>query len=99
MTRQQTTRPPAYRDAHAMYLEVLRASGQINMFGAAPHLAAAFDLPKREARQIVEYWAASYAVDAEQVGGDHVSPAQPPDRDDPGVRDHAEAMRQHEATR
>ena len=99
MTQQQTTKPPSYRDAHGIYLEVLRASGAINMFGAPRHLATAFDLPKREAMEIVEYWTATYAVDAELVGGDHVSQASPPDRDDPSVRDHAEAMRQHEDSR
>ena len=94
MTRQQ--KPEAYRTAHGMYLEVLRASGQINMFAAGFHLATAFDLPKRAAREIVQYWAASVDDSPFHAG---IATTVPPDRDDPGVTDLPAAMRQHEDTR
>lgn len=42
------------------YLEQLRESGDVNMFGAAPYLASEFDLDKSEARQILSAWMESY---------------------------------------
>ena len=38
----------------------LRESGAINMFGAAPDLAAAFDLSRHEARDILLKWMESF---------------------------------------
>lgn len=35
------------------FLDDLRESGQINMFGAAPYLRDAFDISKSEAREFV----------------------------------------------
>jgi hypothetical protein len=42
------------------YLERLRESGITNMFGAAPYLANAFNIPKDEARKILSAWMQSY---------------------------------------
>ena len=42
------------------YLNQLRESGAINMFGAAPDLAAAFDLSRHEARDILLKWMESF---------------------------------------
>lgn len=42
------------------YLEDLKESGQINMFGAAPYIAEVFDLNKRQAREILSEWMNSY---------------------------------------
>jgi hypothetical protein len=42
------------------YLNALRESGSINMFGAAPHLAAAFSLSNSQARDILLKWMESY---------------------------------------
>jgi hypothetical protein len=42
------------------FLEDLRESGQINMFGAAPVLQEAFGLNKYEAREILADWMKSY---------------------------------------
>jgi hypothetical protein len=42
------------------YLDNLRASGVTNMFGAAPYLADAFDLGKKEARSILSKWMTTY---------------------------------------
>ncbi len=38
------------------YLNRLRESGATNMFGAAPYLEMEFDLPRREAKQVLMDW-------------------------------------------
>lgn len=38
------------------YLNIMRDSGSINMFGAAPHLAEEFGLDRREAKQVLLEW-------------------------------------------
>lgn len=43
-----------------IYLERLRRSGIVNMFGATPYLAAAFGLSKDEARAILSDWMQKY---------------------------------------
>lgn len=55
-----TTRPPTVTDEHLEYLDALRESGAVNMFGAAPHLAREFGLPTREARHVLTYWMESF---------------------------------------
>ena len=43
------------------FLNDLRDSGKTNMFGAAPYLQSAFDLEKREAREILTRWMKSFS--------------------------------------
>lgn len=43
-------------DRYFAYLNALRESGAINMFGAAPHLAMAFSLTKQESTDILLKW-------------------------------------------
>ena len=43
------------------FLNNLRDSGKTNMFGAAPYLQSAFDLEKREAREILTRWMKSFS--------------------------------------
>lgn len=38
------------------FLNDLRASGRINMFGAAPYLQSTFELTRDEARNILKEW-------------------------------------------
>ena len=38
------------------YLDLLRESGETNMFGASPYLQEAFDLGRHEARNILSAW-------------------------------------------
>ena len=38
------------------YLNRLRESGEVNMFGAAPYLEMEFDLDRREAKQVLMDW-------------------------------------------
>ena len=42
------------------YLMVLRDSGKINMFGAAPYLQKEFGLSASEARDILGKWMSSF---------------------------------------
>jgi hypothetical protein len=44
-----------FRD-YMQFLTKLRDSGKTNMFGAAPYLQQAFDLEKKEARELLAYW-------------------------------------------
>ena len=46
-----------------IYLENLRRSGEINMFGARPYLEAAFGLSKQEAIKILADWMRNYNPD------------------------------------
>lgn len=43
-----------------IYLEELRRSGEINMYGARPYLMEAFGLDKREATKILSDWMKNY---------------------------------------
>lgn len=38
------------------YLDELRDSGEVNMFGAAPYVASNFFISKHEARQVLAEW-------------------------------------------
>jgi len=42
------------------YLDVLRETGVTNMFGAAPYLENAFDLSRKEAREVLAEWMNSF---------------------------------------
>jgi hypothetical protein len=48
------------KDEHKQYLDELRESGAINMFGARPYLMEAFGLDKREAGEILKEWMDSF---------------------------------------
>jgi len=43
------------------WLDRLRDSGRVNMFGAAPILAEEFDLSRSEARSILTSWMKTYS--------------------------------------
>lgn len=45
------------------YLEKLRRSGVINMFGAVPYLMEEFDLDKQEATNVLKDWMENYNPD------------------------------------
>jgi len=38
------------------YLERLRESGETNMFGATPYIVREFDIPTKEARELLMKW-------------------------------------------
>ena len=43
-----------------IYLEKLRRSGEINMFGAVPYLVRDFGISRQEARDILREWMENY---------------------------------------
>lgn len=54
---QPTTRPDFILDEHLDYLDALRESGGVNMFGARPYLMGEFpDLTRKEANAVMSYW-------------------------------------------
>ena len=46
-----------------IFLEQLRRSGETNMYGAAPYLAAEFKIPMHTARAILVDWIEKYDPD------------------------------------
>lgn len=44
------------------FLDTLRESGAINMFGAGPYVQDAFGLDRREARDLVLEWMETFAT-------------------------------------
>lgn len=48
-------------DTYFAFLDNLRESGSINMFGAAPVLAEMYELNKTEARHIVMRWMETFS--------------------------------------
>ena len=44
------------------YLDILRETGVVNMFGATPYVQEAFDLTKAEARAILKEWMETYGT-------------------------------------
>ena len=42
------------------FLDALRQTGQVNMFGSAPYVEQEFDVDHKEARQLVVKWMATY---------------------------------------
>lgn len=51
----------AFKNRCFEFLDDVRESGAINMFGATPYLQEAFDLDKREAREILVEWMQTFA--------------------------------------
>ncbi len=43
-------------DEMLRFLDELRLSGIVNMFGASPYLSDMFGLTKTEARTVLQYW-------------------------------------------
>ena len=48
------------KNKYWIYLENLRKSGVVNMFGAGPYLQKAFDLTEPEAKKILVDWMQKY---------------------------------------
>ena len=59
---EEEPRPEFVTDAHLEFLDELRESGEINMFGAAPYLTDIFDLSKQEARKVLTYWMQTFGT-------------------------------------
>ena len=50
----------ATKDEHYEFLDMLKETGLINMFGAGSHLMDQFDLTKYEANRILTSWMETY---------------------------------------
>jgi hypothetical protein len=59
-TQTKVQRPAIVSDEHLTYLDNLRESGVTNMFGAGSYLQEEFDLERKDARDILSYWMASF---------------------------------------
>jgi hypothetical protein len=55
-------RPEFVTDERLQFLDELRESGEINMFGAAPYLSNIFDLSEQEARKTLTYWMQTFGT-------------------------------------
>lgn len=70
MSQQHTSRPELVTPEHLTYLDELRASGIVNMFGAVPFLKNRFpDLDTTEATAVLVHWMHTFSErhpDAEQ---------------------------------
>ncbi len=62
MTATEVFKPEFMQDKHLSYLNVVRESGLINMFGVAPYLVCEFpELNKRKARAVLSYWMQTFS--------------------------------------
>ena len=50
------------RKTHKIFLDKLRDSGVVNMYGATPYLQRKFKLEKKEAMSILKEWMDSYEI-------------------------------------
>jgi len=63
MCEQEVDRPDFVKDEHLIYLDDLRKSGKINMFGARPYLIDAFpELSEGQARKVLSYWMETFSA-------------------------------------
>ena len=49
------------QDKVNLFLDKLRESGELNMFGAAPYVSEAFGVSKKEARDLLKNWMDTFA--------------------------------------
>ena len=54
---------PKTLNVYWIFLEMLRRSGETNMYGATPYLMARFNLSRKEATDILSDWMRNYNPD------------------------------------
>lgn len=54
-------KPEIVTEEYLEYLDGLRESGSINMFGATPYLSEMFDLSIKDARAVLSYWMQTFS--------------------------------------
>lgn len=60
------TRKTTVQERQVMeYLNVLRNSGETNMYGATPYITSEFGISSSEARTLLALWMKNYNVDSE----------------------------------
>lgn len=62
-------RPEIVTDDMLEYLDELRDSGVVNMFGSRPYVMEEFDLDSKEAQSVVSYWMKTYGQRHEKQKG------------------------------
>jgi hypothetical protein len=61
MQTQAVEQPDFIEDKYLRYLDAVRQSGMVNMFGAATYLVCEFpELNKRRARAVLQYWMVNF---------------------------------------
>jgi len=55
-----TEKPTFLTEDMLLFLDDLRESGETNMYGAGPYVQDEFGLDKREAREVLRYWMATF---------------------------------------
>ena len=58
---EQIEKPLGLEQEHLEFLDDLRESGIVNMFGAHPYLADEFNLSDKAARAITAYWMKTFS--------------------------------------
>lgn len=62
VTKIEVFKPEFVQDKYLRYLNAVRESGLINMFGAVPYLIYEFpELDKRQARAVLSYWMQTFS--------------------------------------
>ena len=61
MSAEVITRPESVLDEHLTYLDQLRESGQVNMFGAKPYLTQRFGMTRATATEVWTYWTTTFS--------------------------------------
>lgn len=56
----ETRRPEYITDEHLQFLDALRESGTVNMFGASMYIENEFRLTRQVAKAILNYWMKSF---------------------------------------
>jgi hypothetical protein len=54
-------KPAIVEEEHLDYLDGIRESGQVNMFGAAQYIAEAFGLSKKDSRTVLMFWMETFS--------------------------------------
>lgn len=49
-------KPHCLKEDHLLFLDALRKSGKVNMFGASPSLIKKFHLSRDQAADVLKYW-------------------------------------------
>ena len=58
--KEDDKRPDIVKEDHLDYLDLLRESGRVNMWGAGAYLAEEFDIGSKDANKITGYWMRSF---------------------------------------
>lgn len=67
MMTEPVERPEIVTDDMLVYLDMVRETGAINMFGAAPWVADTFGISKQEARIVLKYWMDTFSERTQAV--------------------------------